>query len=273
MESRLQPETFRPTHFQWGFAGGIGTVTLNRPERKNPLTFESYAELRDLFRDLVYAQEVKAVVIAGAGGNFSSGGDVHEIIGPLTEMDMPGLLAFTRMTGDLVKAMRLCPQPIVAALDGVCVGAGAIIAMASDLRFATPATKTAFLFTRVGLAGCDMGACAILPRIIGQGRASELLFTGRVMSAEEGERWGFHNRLVDSDTLLEEALSTARSLADGPTFAHGITKTQLNTEWAVSLETAIEMEAQAQAICMATQDFRRAFEAFAAKRTPEFRGD
>ena len=273
MESRLQPETFRPTHFQWEFAHGVGTVTLNRPERKNPLTFDSYAELRDLFRDLVYAREVKAVVIAGAGGNFSSGGDVHEIIGPLTEMDMPGLLAFTRMTGDLVKAMRLCPQPIVAALDGVCVGAGAILAMASDLRLATPATKTAFLFTRVGLAGCDMGACAILPRIIGQGRAAELLFTGRVMGAEEGERWGFHNRLVDSETLLDEALATARSLADGPTFAHGVTKTQLNTEWAVSLETAIEMEAQAQAICMATQDFRRAFEAFAAKRTPEFRGD
>ena len=273
MESRLQPDTYRPTHFQWEFADGVGTVTLNRPERKNPLTFESYAELRDLFRDLVYAREVKAIVIAGAGGNFSSGGDVHEIIGPLTQMDMPGLLAFTRMTGDLVKAMRLCPQPIVAALDGICVGAGAIIAMASDLRLATPATKTAFLFTRVGLAGCDMGACAILPRIIGQGRASELLFTGRVMSAEEGERWGFHNRLVASETLLDEALATARSLADGPTFAHGITKTQLNTEWAVSLETAIEMEAQAQAICMATQDFRRAFEAFAAKRTPEFRGD
>ena len=213
------------------------------------------------------------MVIAGAGGNFSSGGDVHEIIGPLTEMEMPDLLAFTRMTGDLVKAMRFCPQPIVAALDGVCVGAGAILAMASDLRLATPATKTAFLFTRVGLAGCDMGACAILPRIIGQGRASELLFTGRVMTAEEGERWGFHNRLVPADSVLDEAQAMARSLAAGPTFAHGITKTQLNTEWAVSLETAIEMEAQAQAICMATNDFRRAFEAFAAKRTPEFKGD
>jgi len=248
-------------------------MTLNRPERKNPLTFESYAELRDTFRALVYAPEVKAVVVAGAGGNFSSGGDVHEIIGPLTEMDMPGLLAFTRMTGDLVKAMRGCPQPIVAALDGVCVGAGAIMAMASDMRLATPATKTAFLFTRVGLAGCDMGACAILPRIIGQGRASELLFTGRVMSAEEGERWGFHNRIVAADALLEEAHALARSLAEGPTFAHGITKTQLNNEWNVSLETAIEMEAQAQAICMATNDFRRAFEAFAAKKTPEFKGD
>jgi len=269
----MNPETFRPEHFGWAFAEGVATVTLNRPERKNPLTFESYAELRDLFRDLAYAAEVKAVVVAGAGGNFSSGGDVHEIIGPLTERQMPGLLEFTRMTGDLVKAMRGCPQPIVAAIDGVCVGAGAIVAMASDLRIATPEARTAFLFTRVGLAGCDMGACAMLPRIIGHGRASELLFTGRVMTAEEGERWGFHNRLVPAGRLLEEAQSLARSLAEGPTFAHGITKTQLNNEWAVSLETAIEMEAQAQAICMATGDFRRAFEAFAAKRTPEFRGD
>jgi enoyl-CoA hydratase/carnithine racemase len=269
----VNPETLEPTHFKWSFADGVASVTLNRPERKNPLTFESYAELRDTFRALVYAREVKAVVIAGAGGNFSSGGDVHEIIGPLTERDMPGLLDFTRMTGDLVKAMRACPQPIIAALDGVCVGAGAIVAMASDIRIATPATKTAFLFTRVGLAGCDMGACAILPRIIGQGRASELLFTGRVMTAEEGERWGFHNRIVPSEGVLEEALALARSLASGPTFAHGITKTQLNTEWAVSLDVAIEMEAQAQAICMSTQDFRRAFEAFAAKRTPEFGGD
>ena len=270
---KLDPGGYAPEHFFWSFADGVATITLNRPERKNPLTFESYAELRDTFRALVYASEVKAVVIAGAGGNFSSGGDVHEIIGPLTEMEMPDLLAFTRMTGDLVKAMRFCPQPIVAALDGVCVGAGAIVAMASDMRLATPATKTAFLFTRVGLAGCDMGACAILPRIIGQGRASELLFTGRVMTAEEGERWGFHNRLVPADSVLDEAQAMARSLAAGPTFAHGITKTQLNTEWAVSLETAIEMEAQAQAICMATNDFRRAFEAFAAKRTPEFKGD
>ncbi len=269
----FDPHSFKPNHFLWRFEDGVATVTLNRPERKNPLTFESYAELRDTFRALVYAPEVKVVVIAGAGGNFSSGGDVHEIIGPLTEMQMPGLLAFTRMTGDLVKAMRGCPQPIVAALDGVCVGAGAIVAMASDMRLATPATKTAFLFTRVGLAGCDMGACAILPRIIGQGRASELLFTGRVMSAEEGERWGFHNRLVPAESLLEEALALARTLATGPTFAHGITKTQLNTECAVSLDVAIEMEAQAQAICMATNDFRRAFDAFAAKRTPEFRGD
>ncbi len=269
----MNPASFAPVHFRWDYADGVATVTLNRPERKNPLTFESYAELRDTFRALVYAREVKAVVVTGAGGNFSSGGDVHEIIGPLTEMAMPELMDFTRMTGDLVKAMRGCPQPIVAAIDGVCAGAGAIVAMASDLRIATPETKVGFLFTRVGLAGCDMGACAILPRIIGQGRASELLFTGRMMGAEEGERWGFHNRLVPADALLAEAGALARSLASGPTFAHGMTKTQLNTEWAVSLETAIEMEAQAQAICMATQDFRRAFEAFAAKRKPEFRGD
>lgn len=269
----MTPDNFNPEHFLWQFEDGVATITLNRPERKNPLTFESYAELRDLFRDLVYAAEVKTIVIAGAGGNFSSGGDVHEIIGPLTKMAMPQLLQFTRMTGDLVKAMRACPQPIIAALDGICVGAGAIMAMASDIRIATPATKTAFLFTRVGLAGCDMGACAILPRIIGQGRASELLYTGRVMTAEEGERWGFHNRLVDPEALGDEAQKMARGLADGPTFAHGITKTQLAAEWNVSLETAIEMEAQAQAICMATNDFRRAFEAFAAKQTPIFEGD
>ena len=271
--TNFDPETYRPEHFSFAFSGKVATVTLNRPERKNPLTFESYAELRDTFRDLVYAPEVKAVVVAGAGGNFSSGGDVHEIIGPLTGMDMPGLLAFTRITGDLVKAMRACPQPIVAAIDGICAGAGAIVAMASDMRIATPETKVGFLFTRVGLAGCDMGACAILPRIIGQGRASELLFTGRMMSAEEGERWGFHNRLVPADQVLGEAQALARNLAEGPTFAHGMTKMQLNTEWAVSLDTAIEMEAQAQAICMATGDFRRAFEAFAEKRTPVFEGD
>ncbi|MGQ2941263.1 enoyl-CoA hydratase family protein [Blastomonas fulva] len=269
----MNPESFSPEHFSWHFADGVGTVTLNRPDRKNPLTFESYAELRDTFRALVYATDVKAIIVTGAGGNFSSGGDVHEIIGPLTKMAMPELLAFTRMTGDLVKAMRACPQPIVAAIDGICVGAGAIMAMASDLRLATPATKTAFLFTRVGLAGCDMGACAILPRIIGQGRASDLLYTGRMMSAEEGERWGFHNRLVAAEDLISEATKLARSIAAGPTFAHGITKTQLGIEWAVSVETAIEMEAQAQAICMATNDFRRAFEAFADKRTPEFKGD
>ena len=269
----LDPDSFAPEHFRWSHDAGVATITLDRPSSKNPLTFESYAELRDLFRALVYARQVKAVVLTGAGGNFSSGGDVFEIIGPLTKMAMPELLDFTRMTGDLVKAMRACPQPIVAALDGICVGAGAIMAMASDIRFATPATKTAFLFTRVGLAGCDMGACAMLPRIIGQGRASDLLFSGRMMGAEEGERWGFHNRIVAADALLGEAQDFARSLADGPAFAHGITKTQLNTEWAVSLDVAIEMEAQAQAICMQTQDFRRAFEAFAAKRSPVFGGN
>ena len=269
----MTPETFAPDHFGWGFADGVATVTLNNPARKNPLTFDSYAELRDTFRAIAYAPAVKVVLLTGAGGNFSSGGDVHEIIGPLTAMAMPELLAFTRMTGDLVKAMRACPQPIVAALDGVCVGAGAILAMASDLRLATPQTKTAFLFTRVGLAGCDMGACAILPRIIGQGRASDLLYTGRTMSAEEGERWGFHNRIVAADALLTEAAALAHGLARGPTFAHGITKTQLHHEWNVGIDTAIEMEAQAQAICMATQDFRRAFEAFAAKRTPAFEGN
>jgi enoyl-CoA hydratase/carnithine racemase len=269
----MNPANFNPTHFEWEFADGIATVTLNRPERKNPLTFESYAELRDMFRDLVYARDVKVVVVTGAGGNFCSGGDVHEIIGPLTEKDMTGLLDFTRMTGDLVKAMRGCPQPIISAIDGICAGAGAIIAMASDMRIATPKAKTAFLFTRVGLAGCDMGACAILPRLIGQGRASELLFSGRFMSAEEGDRWGFHNRIVAQEELMGTTMEMARGLASGPTWAHGITKTQLNTEWAVSLDVAIEMEAQAQAICMQTQDFRRAYEAFAAKRQPVFEGN
>jgi enoyl-CoA hydratase/carnithine racemase len=262
-----------PKHFLWSQDGKVATVTLNRPDRKNPLTFESYAELRDTFRALVYEPDVKAVVVAGAGENFSSGGDVHEIIGPLTKMAMPELLAFTRMTGDLVIAMRRCPQPIVAAVDGVCVGAGAIVAMASDMRIATPRASTAFLFTRVGLAGCDMGACAMLPRIIGQGRASELLYTGRAMSAEEGERWGFFNRLVDPDRVLGEAQDLARRLADGPTFAHGITKTQLHMEWSMSIEQAVEAEAQAQAICMATKDFERAFHAFAEKRRPVFEGD
>jgi enoyl-CoA hydratase/carnithine racemase len=269
----MNPETYAPQHFAWGYDAGVATITLSRPERKNPLTFDSYAELRDLFRDLVSVPEVKVVVVTGAGGNFCSGGDVHEIIGPLTEMDMPGLLRFTRMTGDLVKAMRACPQPVIAAVDGICAGAGAIMAMASDLRLATRRAKTAFLFTRVGLAGCDMGACAILPRLIGQGRASELLFTGRAMTADEGERWGFYNRLVEDDALASEAEAMARALADGPTFAHGMTKTQLNMEWSVGLDVAIEMEAQAQAICMQTADFRRAFEAFAAKRAPVFEGD
>jgi len=264
---------FQPTHFNWKIDGGVGIISLARPERKNPLTFESYAELRDLFQGLASDDEVKAVVIASNGGNFSSGGDVHDIIGPLLDRDMKGLFAFTRMTGDLVKAMRACPQPIVAAVDGVCAGAGAMIALFADLRIATPAARTAFLFTRVGLAGCDMGACAMLPRVIGQGRAAELLFTGRTMSAEEGERWGFFNRIVAADALEHDAVSLARSLAQGPTFAHMMTKTMLNQEWSMTLDQAIEAEAQAQALCMQTQDFRRAYEAFVAKRTPQFRGD
>lgn len=265
----------RPRHFLMETSpdGRVATVRLNRPERKNPLTFESYAELRDLFRDLVYAADVRAVVLTGAGGNFSSGGDVFEIIEPLTRMAMPELLAFTRMTGDVVKAMRRCPQPIVAAVDGVCAGAGAILAMASDLRLATPEAKTAFLFSRVGLAGADMGACGILPRIIGQGRAAELLYTGRSMSAAEGHAWGFYNALHPAADIEREAMALARSLADGPWFAHGMTKTMLNQEWAMGLDELIEAEAQAQAVCMATQDFRRAFEAFAAKRKPAFEGD
>ena len=261
-------------HFLWSVDDdGVATLTLNRPERKNPLTFDSYAEMRDLFRGLVHAEDCKAVVVTGAGGNFSSGGDVHEIIGPLTEMAAPELLKFTRMTGDLVRTMRGCPQPVIAALDGVCVGAGAIMAMASDLRIATPRTKTAFLFTRVGLAGCDMGACAILPRIIGQGRASELLFTGRTMTAEEGERWGFHNRLVEPERVLEEAQTLARQLAEGPTFAHAMTKACLHQEWDMGIDAAIEAEAQAQAICMQTKDYGRAYRAFVAKERPVFAGD
>jgi len=266
-------KTYRAETFGWEVVDQVATLTLDRPLLKNPLTFESYAELRDLFRTLALDTHVKAVILTGAGGNFCSGGDVHEIIGPLTQQTIPQLLAFTRMTGDLVKAIRACPQPVISAIDGVCVGAGAILAMASDLRVATPAARTAFLFTRVGLAGCDMGACAILPRLIGQGRASELLFTGRVMSADEGERWGFFNRLVDAGELMSVARAMATDLARGPTFAHGITKTQLNIEWNVSLDTAIEMEAQAQAICMKTEDFRRSFEAFAAKQKPVFQGD
>ncbi len=264
---------YAPAHVRWALDGKVATVTLARPERKNPLTFDSYAELRDLFRSLASAPDVRAVVLAGEGGNFCSGGDVFEIIEPLTKMAMPELLAFTRMTGDLVKAMRACPQPIVAAIDGVCVGAGAILAMASDIRLATPRAKTAFLFTRVGLAGCDMGACAILPRLIGHGRASELLYSGRVMTAEEGERWGFHNRLVAPEALAAEAAALAQAIAEGPGFAHAITKTQLHHEWNVGIDTAIEMEAQAQAICMQTQDFRRAFEAFAARAQPRFEGN
>jgi enoyl-CoA hydratase/carnithine racemase len=253
--------------------GRVARITLNRPEKKNPLTFESYAELRDLFRALAYASDVRTIVLTGEGGNFCSGGDVFEIIEPLTKMAMPDLLAFTRMTGDVVKAMRKCPQQIIAAVDGVCAGAGAILAMASDLRLATPQTKTAFLFTRVGLAGADMGACGILPRLIGQGRAAELLYTGRAMSANEGHAWGFFNALHERDALIAEATKLAQSIADGPWFAHGMTKTMLNQEWAMGIEELVESEAQAQAICMATQDFRRAFEAFAAKRQPVFEGD
>jgi enoyl-CoA hydratase/carnithine racemase len=260
-------------HVGWQLDGKVATITLNRPERKNPLSFESYAELRDLFRSLVYVHEIKAIVITGAGGNFCSGGDVHEIIGPLTKMAMPELLEFTTMTGDLVKAMRHCPQPIVAAVDGICAGAGAILAMAADLRYGTAASKVAFLFTRVGLAGCDMGACAMLPRIVGQGRASELLYTGRSLGGEEAERWGFYNRLCAPDALLGEAQEMARSLAAGPTFAHGITKKMLHEEWSMTPDQAIDAEAQAQAICMQTEDFKRAYRAFVAKQRPVFEGN
>lgn len=270
---RARLADYRAEHFMYEAVDGVATITLNRPERKNPLTFESYAELRDLFRALAYADDVKAVVLAGAGGNFCSGGDVHEIIGPLTRLDMPGLLAFTRMTGDTVKAMLACPQPIVAAVDGVCAGAGAILAMASDLRLGSTRTRTAFLFAKVGLAGCDMGACSILPRLIGQGRAAELLYTGRPMTAEEGERWGFFNRLCAPDDVLAEAQQLARSLAEGPTFAHGMTKKMLQQEWAMGIEQALEAEAQAQAVCMATNDFHRAYHAFVAKAAPRFEGD
>jgi enoyl-CoA hydratase/carnithine racemase len=263
----------QPKHFNWRMDGAVAVITLARPDRKNPLTFESYAELRDTFRDLVYADDVHAVVFASNGGNFCSGGDVHDIIGPLVAMDMKGLLSFTRMTGDLVKAMIHCGKPIIAAIDGVCVGAGAIVAMASDIRFGTANAKTAFLFTRVGLAGCDMGACAMLPRIIGQGRAAELLYSGRTMSADEGLAWGFFNRLVDAGTLEDDAVAFAQRLANGPVFAHGITKTQINQEWSMSLDQAIESEAQAQAICMQTKDFERAYKAFVAKEKPVFGGD
>ncbi|TFW16266.1 enoyl-CoA hydratase family protein [Massilia arenosa] len=264
---------YSATHFRFDALDGVATITLNRPERKNPLTFDSYGELRDLFRALAYADDIKAIVLTGAGENFCSGGDVHDIIGPLTKLDMPGLLAFTRMTGDAVKALRACPQPVIAAVDGVCAGAGAILAMASDMRIGTARSKTAFLFTRVGLAGCDMGACSILPRLIGQGRASELLFTGRSMSGEEGERWGFFNSLCAPEELMQRAQTLARALADGPTFAHGMTKKMLQQEWNMSIEQALEAEAQAQAICMATNDFHRAYHAFVAKQKPEFEGD
>jgi len=274
---RIDFANFKPHHFVWNAEGRVATIALNRPERKNPLTLESYADLRDTFRDLVYADAVKCVVITGAGGNFCSGGDVHEIIGPLVEMqrkgDTAGLLAFTRMTGDLVKAMRTCPQPIVAAIDGVCAGAGAILAMASDLRLGTARSKVAFLFVRVGLAGADMGACNMLPRIMGSGRAAELLYSGRAMEGSEAERWGFYNRLCDPQTLLADAQQLAASLAEGPTFAHAMTKRCIHQEWNMGIDEAIEAEAQAQAICMQTKDFERAYEAFVNKAKPTFQGN
>ena len=275
--SRPDFATFKPKHFVWQVDGKVATVTLNRPERKNPLTLESYAELRDTFRDLAYADNIKSIVITGAGGNFCSGGDVHEIIGPLVEMqrqgDMSGLLGFTRMTGDLVKAMRACPQPIVSAIDGVCAGAGAILAMASDLRCGTTRSKVAFLFVRVGLAGADMGACNMLPRIIGAGRAAELLYTGRSMDGSEAERWGFYSRLCEPESLLADAQALAKSLADGPTFAHAMTKKCIHQEWSMGIDDAIEAEAQAQAICMQTKDYERAYLAFFDKQKPVFAGD
>ncbi|RYX96175.1 MAG: enoyl-CoA hydratase family protein [Comamonadaceae bacterium] len=264
---------YEATHFSYAYDQGVATLTLNRPERKNPLTFDSYAELRDLFRTMNSATDVKVIVVTGAGGNFCSGGDVHEIIGPLTRMSMPEMLEFTRLTGDLVKMMRLCPQPVIAAIDGICAGAGAMMALAADMRLGTPNAKTAFLFTRVGLAGADMGACALLPRLIGQGRASELLFTGRAMNAQEGLAWGFFNALHEPAALHDKAIAMAQELAAGPTFAHGMTKTMLHQEWAMTLDQAIEAEAQAQAICMQTQDFKRAYDAFSAKQKPAFKGD
>ncbi|HVS77448.1 MAG TPA: enoyl-CoA hydratase family protein [Steroidobacteraceae bacterium] len=271
--SEFDPQSYRPRHFQWRQEKRVGVVTLDRPERKNPLTFESYAELRDLFRTLGSTDRIRAIVITGAGGNFCSGGDVHEIIGPLTQRDPEGLLEFTRMTGDLVKMMRACPQPIAAAVDGVCAGAGAILAMASDFRLGTPRARTAFLFTRVGLAGCDMGACSILPRIIGHGRAAELLYTGRSMSAEEGLAWGFFNRLVEPESLLGDAIRLAGQIAEGPTFAHAMTKKMLHAEWHMPIDAAIDAEAEAQAVCMQTEDFRRAYRAFVAKQQPRFEGN
>jgi enoyl-CoA hydratase/carnithine racemase len=275
--SALDFTSFKPQHFLWQLEGKVATITLNRPERKNPLTFESYAELRDTFRNLTYSDKVKVVVVNGAGGNFCSGGDVHEIIGPLVEMqrndDMPALLQFTRMTGDLVKAMRACPQTIISAVDGICAGAGSIIAMASDLRYGTPQSKVAFLFVRVGLAGADMGACNILPRIIGAGRAAELLYTGRSMDGAEAERWGFYNKLCESGTLLADAQDLARSIAAGPTFAHAMTKRCIHQEWSMGIDEAIEAEAQAQAICMQTKDYERAYNAFVAKQRPVFEGN
>ena len=277
MNNRIPLQDLQPQHFGWSVDGGVATVTLDRPERKNPLTFESYRELADTFHRLRQVEEIKAVVLTGAGGNFCSGGDVHEIIGPLVKMAEEGrmdrLLEFTRLTGELVRSLRHCPQPIVAAIDGICAGAGAILAMASDLRLGTPRSRVAFLFTRVGLSGADMGACAILPRIVGQGRAAELLYTGRFLEAEEAERWGFYNRLVPPEKLQEEAAGLARSIAQGPTFAHAMTKRQLHQEWAMGVDEAIEAEAQAQAICMQTGDFARAYRAFAAREKPVFEGN
>ena len=267
----FDPAVFQPKHFLWEFKDCIATITLNRPERKNPLTFESYDELRDTFWELKHTRLVKVVVIRGAGGNFCSGGDVHDIIGPLTKMDEAGLRRFTRMTGDLVRAMRSCPQPIVAAVEGVCAGAGAILAMASDIRFGQPGCRTAFLFARVGLSGADMGACAILPRLIGQGRAAELLYTARDMTSDEGLAWGFYNRVVED--VMAEAYALADELARGPRIAHALTKRQLEAEWNMSLDEALEMEARVQAHCMQTNDFKRAYEAFSNKRQPEFKGD
>jgi len=264
---------YQARHFLYEVADRVALITLNRPERKNPLTFDSYAELRDLFRAMAGAADVKAIIITGAGENFCSGGDVHEIIGPLTKLDKKGLLNFTRMTGDLVKAMRACPQPIVAAIDGTCAGAGALLALASDIRLGTARSKIAFLFTRVGLAGCDMGACALLPRVIGQGRAAELLYTGRSMGGEEAERWGFLNRVCAPESLLPDARMLAAELAAGPTFAHAMTKKMLHQEWNMGVDEAIDAEAEAQAICMTTNDFHRAYDAFVAKRKPAFKGD
>ncbi len=274
MRAQFSPQlAYAAQHFSYACESSIATITLNRPDKKNPLTFDSYGELRDVFRSLCYATDVKAVVFTGSGGNFCSGGDVHEIIGPLTTMSMPEMLEFTRMTGDLVKAIKACPQTVIAAVDGICAGAGAMIALACDLRLGTPNAKTAFLFTRVGLAGADMGACALLPRMIGQGRASELLFTGRAMTAQEGLNWGFFNALHESADLSTAAHKLAAQLAEGPTFAHGMTKTMLHQEWSMTIDQAIEAEAQAQAICMQTGDFKRAYDAFVAKQKPVFAGD
>ncbi len=277
MTTRIRGADLEPRHFKWQVDGRVATITLNRPERKNPLTFEAYAELRDTVRQLAFAGDIKVVVLTGADGNFSSGGDVHEIIGPLVKLKREGkmdeLLAFTRLTGDVVRAMRACPQPIIAAVDGVCAGAGAILAMASDLRIGTSRSRVAFLFTRVGLSGADMGACSILPRIIGQGRAAELLYTGRFISSDEAERWGFFNKVTTPEALEDEVRSQSRSLAAGPTFAHAMTKRALHQEWSMSLDEAIESEAQVQAMCMSTEDFARAFEAFTRKQSPVFEGN